>query len=185
MQTEPLKKAGRILDAGGVVAYPTEGVYGLGCLPECLEAVARILAMKRRDPGKGLLLIGSRIEQLEPWIDLEDAAKKLAPRADRPITWVVPASADAPFWITGDNPGVAVRITTHPVASALCDAARSALVSTSANRAGRPPARTAFVLRRHFRGLVDYIVPGQCGPAAGPSEIRVLETGEVLRSASR
>lgn len=183
MQTEPIRKAGRILRAGGVVAYPTEGVFGLGCLPESLDAVVRILAMKERDPAKGLLLIASHVEQLEPWIALENAREKLTSSIEQPITWIVPASAEVPYWIRGEHPGVAVRITAHPVARALCDAADSALVSTSANLAGHPPARNAYVLRRRFRGLVDYIVPGRCGPAAGPSEIRDLETGQVIRSA--
>ena len=82
---------------------------------------------------------------------------------------------------SGINPGIAVRLTTHPVAAALCTAVGSPLVSTSANISGRPTARNRHVLRRQFRPLVDYIVPGDCGPLSGPSEIRDLETGKVLR----
>ena len=88
-----------------------------------------------------------------------------------------------PLWIRGAHDGVAVRLTTHPVARALCDAAQAALVSTSANISGRPPARNSFVLRRRFGALVDYIVPGDCGRATGPSEIRDLLTGKTFRPA--
>ena len=180
--TEPVKRAARILRGGGVVAYPTEGVFGLGCLPDDYEAVSRILAIKERDPALGLVLIASNIEQLDGWVELPGKSTKLESSDDRPVTWVVPASEDVPYWIRGAHSGVAVRITTHPVAAALCDAVDSPLVSTSANVHGRPPARNSFVLRRRFGALVDYVVPGACGQASGPSEIRDLATGKTLRS---
>jgi L-threonylcarbamoyladenylate synthase len=90
-------------------------------------------------------------------------------------------AASVPAIVTGDNPGLAVRITTNPTAAAICDAVDMPIVSTSANIAGRPVARNSFVLRRNFRRLVDFVVPGECGPASGPSEIRELATGKVLR----
>jgi L-threonylcarbamoyladenylate synthase len=107
--------------------------------------------------------------------------KKLESRVDRPITWLVPATQSVPYWITGEHHSIAVRLTAHPVAAALCEAADSPLVSTSANIAGSPPARNTFVLRRRFGPLVDYVVPGRCGPATGPSEIRDLASGKVIR----
>ena len=180
---EPVRRAGRIIRSGGVVAYPTEGVFGLGCLPGDMAAVARILSIKHRDPDLGLLLIASCIEQLEPWVDLPQPRPALESWADRPVTWIVPASAAVPYWICGKHSGVGVRITAHEVAAALCDAAGSALVSTSANFSGHPATRNRYVLRRRFRSLVDCIVPGDCGPAAGPSEIRVLGSDRVVRAA--
>lgn len=181
--SQPIQRAARIVRSGGVVAYPTEGVFGFGCLPDDFAAVSRVLAIKERDPALGLVLIASDVEQLDGWIELPAKVPSLTSGSDKPVTWIVPASDDVPYWIRGANPGLAVRLTTHPVASALCDAADSALVSTSANVHGRPTARNAFVLRRRFGALVDYIVPGECGPASGPSEIRDLVSGKVLRSA--
>jgi L-threonylcarbamoyladenylate synthase len=181
--SQPLKRAARILQSGGVVAYPTEGVFGLGCLPDDFVAVSRVLAIKERDPALGLVLIATDIEQLTGWIAVAVATADLKSTADKPLTWIVPATDEVPYWVRGEHAGLAVRFTTHPVAAALCDAADSALVSTSANRHGRPPARNRFILRRSFGALVDYIVPGECGPASGPSEIRDLASGKVLRSA--
>ena len=181
--SQAINRAARILRSGGVIAYPTEGVFGLGCLPDDFLAVSRILAIKKRDPAMGLVLIATDIEQLEGWVDLPRKTPDLKSTVDKPVTWVVPASDDVPYWIRGEHSGLAVRITSHPVAAALCDAADSALVSTSANVHGGPPARNRFVLRRLFRALVDYIVPGECGSASGPSEIRDLVSGKVLRSA--
>lgn len=182
--SEKIKRAGRILTDGGVIAYPTEGVFGLGCRPDCLDGVARILHIKNRDPAMGLILIASDHRQLEPWTDIDLSDPRLASSDRNPITWIVPAAPVLPFWIRGKHPGVAIRLTTHPVAAALCDAAQSALVSTSANRSGQAPARTTYVLHRQFRDVVDFIVPGACGPSAGPSEIRRFSDNQIIRAAS-
>lgn len=180
----PIKKAGRIIRAGGVVAYPTEGVFGLGCLPEDERAVARILEIKKRGPEMGLIIVAASPAQLHDWIDLPVGSPTLESSASNPVTWIVPARAHVPYWIRGDHEGIAVRITHHPVAAALCDAADSALVSTSANLSGRPAARNSHVLRRNLGHLVDYVVPGECGPAGAHSEMRDLASGVTLRSAS-
>jgi L-threonylcarbamoyladenylate synthase len=177
-----IARAADVLLAGGVIAYPTEGVYGLGCMPDDPDAVIRLLAVKRRDPAKGLILIASARAQLDDWLAV-DSAGLPEPEPGNPVTWIVPANPAAPTLIRGRHANLAVRLTTHPVAAALCDTVDSALVSTSANLAGRAVARTSFVLRRQFGARVDYIVPGECGPAAGPSEIRILATGDVLRPA--
>jgi L-threonylcarbamoyladenylate synthase len=166
-----------------VVAYPTEGVFGLGCLPDDVEAVARILDIKKRDMSMGLVMIVSDPAQLEGWTNLDTEEIELESSDERPVTWIVPATDEVPKWIRGKHDSIAVRQTTHPVARLLCELVDSPLVSTSANLSGRPPARNAHILRRRFGALVDYIVPGDCGPASGPSEIRDLRTGQVLRPA--
>ena len=175
------RRASEVLLGGGVIAYPTEGVFGLGCLPDDIDAVERILAIKQRSPLKGLILIVARAGQFDDWID--PAARNALPEPDpkRPVTWIVAPAPRVPAIVTGANPGLAVRITTNPVAAAICNAVDMPIVSTSANVAGRPVARNAFILQKSFGHLVDYVVPGECGPASGPSEIRELETGRVLR----
>lgn len=181
--SQSIRKATRILLDGGVIAYPTEGVFGLGAVPDDFEAVGRILTIKERDPGMGLVLIVSEPWQLAGWIDMNPDSVALESSDIHPVTWIVPATDEVPWWIRGEHDSIAVRQTTHPVAHALCVDADSALVSTSANISGRPPARNSYVLRRCFGSLVDYIVPGHCGPARGASEIRDLKTGKILRSA--
>ena len=175
--------AADILLSGGVVAYPTEGVFGLGCMPDDPAAVARLLRIKRRDPRKGLILIASDAEQLRDWIAM-DPATLPEPDPAQPTTWIAPAREYVSPLIRGTNAGLAVRLTTNPTAAALCEATGSALVSTSANLAGEAVARNRFVLARKFSHCVDCIVPGDCGPATGPSEIRDLSTGAVLRPAT-
>jgi L-threonylcarbamoyladenylate synthase len=175
-------RAADVLLQGGVIAYPTEGVFGLGCLPDEVVAVARVLLLKQRAPSKGVILVAATADQLNGWID--DSARQSLPDPDpsQPITWIAPPGPLATPILRGDNSGVAVRLTTHPIARALCDAVDSPLVSTSANISGQPTARNRFVLRRQFMRRVDFIVPGDCGPSSGPSEIRDLLTGKVLRA---
>lgn len=179
----PLRKAARIIQSGGVVAYPTESVYGLGCDPLDYPAVQRILAAKRREESAGLILLGADFEQISPYVDPgEDELERMLAAWPGPVTWVCTASAAAPPWITGGRNTIAVRVTGHGDAAALCRAADMALVSTSANRSGRPAARSAVRVRRLFGQEVDYVVPGEVGGMQNPSEIRDASTGKVLRS---
>jgi L-threonylcarbamoyladenylate synthase len=175
-----IARAADVLLGGGVIAYPTEGVFGLGCMPDDADALRRLLTIKQRDPAKGLILIASSAEQLQGWIDPDCGA---IPRAESssPITWIAPSGPLASQLVRGANDGLAVRLTSNPIAAAICNAVWSPIVSTSANVTGRPAARNQFVLRRNFAACVDYIVPGDCGPSTGPSEIRNLVTGMVLR----
>lgn len=174
-----IERAADVLLKGGVIAYPTEGVYGLGCLPDDVDAIARILDIKQREVAKGLILIAANASQFDGWI----APDVTLPEPDpaHPVTWIAPPGPLAGMAVRGEHETLAVRITVNPVASAICDAVGAPIVSTSANISGRPTARNRFVLRRQFAGQVDYIVPGDCGPVSGPSEIRDLVTGRVLR----
>lgn len=174
-------RAARTLLRGGIIAYPTEGVFGLGCLPDDPAAMQRLLRLKLRDAAKGLIIIASNPDQLDGWISFPDDQSLPAPDPTHPVTWIVPPGARAGPMIRGEHQGIAVRLTTNPVAAAICDAVDSPIVSTSANLSGKPTARNRIVLRRQFAHRVDYIVPGDCGPAAGPSEIRDLVSGNVLR----
>lgn len=176
-----INRAADSLLGGGVIAYPNEGVFGLGCLPDVPSALLRILAIKRRDPAKGLILVAATPQQLHGWIEPAELERLPVPDPARPVTWIVRPGRDLNPLLCGANTGIAVRITTNPVARELCVAVQSPITSTSANFSGGPMVRNKIQLRRRFQHLVDYIVPGDCGPASGPSEIRILETGRILR----
>ena len=170
-----------VLLRGGVIAYPTEGVFGLGCLPDDQSALRRLLDIKQRDAAKGLILIAANVSQLEGWISLPEGAALPDPDPAHPVTWIVPPGPRVTPLLRGTHTNLAVRITTNPTAVALCLAADSPLVSTSANLSGKPTARNRNILQRQFGSVVDYVVPGDCGPASGPSEIRDFKTGDILR----
>ena len=169
----------------GVIAYPTEGVWGLGCDPSDEAATLRLLALKQREVGKGLILIASNVTQLAPFVDmaaLDDAARDaVAASWPGPNTWIVPASPDAPAWITGDHDGIAVRVSAHPVVVALCDAFGGALVSTSANIATFPSPRARAELDPRIVSGVDAIAPGETGGLLQATPIRDARDGRSLR----
>ena len=174
----------RILRAGGVIAYPNESVYGLGCLPGNEQAVERVLRLKRRERSLGLILIAAEWDQFEEWAASPSMAAGSGDLSEgKGVTWVVPASPAAPAWITGGRDTVAVRVSLHPLAAELSRELDSPLVSTSCNPHGKPPARTADEAGRYFGGEIDWIMPGKCGPLKGPTEIRDAATGAVLRPA--
>jgi L-threonylcarbamoyladenylate synthase len=178
-------RAARVVLAGGVIAYPTEAVFGLGCLPEDRAAVERVLAIKRRSWRKGLLLIGSDLAQLERFVVLPSGLrrKEIIASWPGPVTWVLPATRYAPSWISGGRDSVAVRLTDHPLARELCAAVGHALVSTSANVSRRPPLRDLRVLRRELGREVDYVLAGALGGLAKPTVIKDGRTGKILRPA--
>ena len=179
-----LREAARAIRQGGLVAYPTEGVYGLGCDPWNPLAVERLLRLKSRSMTKGLILLAAGWADLVPFMSPLPVAERDRVLASWPgaITWLLPASPQAPLWLTGGGDRVAMRVTAHPVAAALCRACGKALVSTSANRSGQPPARSALAVRRRFLpGTLDVILHGALGGLSRPTPIRDAVTGVWLR----
>jgi len=183
LHAEKIKLAGALLRSGGVIVYPTEAVWGVGCNPQNRDAVNRVLKMKQREWTKGLILIASDLEQLAPYIDVPSRMAWRRASATWPgaSTWVFPATDYCPMWISGDRDSVAVRVTAHPVAAALCRAFGGAIVSTSANRSGDPPARSAAQARIALRHGFDLLVPGALGGLDQPTIIRDAANGHILR----
>jgi len=173
------------LRTGGVIAYPTEAVWGLGCDPRDEAATLRLLALKQREVDKGLILIAADESQLAPFIDMTtlDTAQRTAVRASwpGPHTWIVPASTQAPRWITGAHAGIAVRVSAQPGVVDLCNAFGGALVSTSANRSGEPAAPAIEHLDPYIIERVDAVLAGDTGGLARPTDIRDARSGAVLR----
>ena len=181
-----INEAATVLQTGGVVAYPTEGVWGLGCDPRDQEAVLRLLAIKQRTVDKGLILIASHLDQLRPFLDIaampiDNLAAVLASWPG-PHTWIMPASSDAPQWITGVHAGIAVRISAHAPVIELCNAFGGALVSTSANLSGQPAPRTRMGLDPELLRQVEGVLHGETGGRSAPTVIHDAITGAALRS---
>jgi L-threonylcarbamoyladenylate synthase len=179
-----LRQAFAALAAGGVIACPTEAVWGLSCDPDDENAVRRLLALKQRPLRKGLILVAAGQDQLEFLLhDLPDQQRRqLSASWPGPATWLVPHRGRVPHWVHGEHDTVAIRVSGHPVVAALCSTWGGPLVSSSANRAGAQPPRAAFQVRRYFDGRLDYILPGAVGTSARPSVIRDLASGQIIRA---
>lgn len=172
----------KALQQGELIAYPTEAVWGLGCDPFNEQAVLNLLALKQRPLSKGLIVIGSSWEQLRALTAAIPSQQLHAVLASwpGPSTWVFPAAKDLPRWLSGDHPSVALRVTAHPVAKALCEAF-GPLVSTSANVSGDIPALTEQGVEAQFGAQISVLVSGALGGLDKPTQIREALTGQVLR----
>ena len=173
------------LAKGGVIAYPTEAVWGLGCDPFNQAAVEKLLALKQRPRHKGLILVAADLQQIAPLLVGLSASQRqqLQDTWPGPVTWLMPDPQHwIPQYVKGNFATIAVRISAHPIVRDLCQTWGGPLVSTSANRAGEPALRSEWALRRHPLLQVDYLIPGATQNRKNPSEIRDLQTGQLIRA---
>ena len=176
-----IREAVRQLHAGGIIAYPTETVYGLGCDPFNGVAVSHLLSLKQRAMSQGVILIASELAPLKPLLlPLNKAAKKrIKSNSSTPVTWILPCRPETPVWLRGEHDSLAIRITSHPLANELCKAWGRPLVSTSANVHGHKPATSAIQVHKAFNNQLDCILHGPQGNNI-PSQIRDGLTGKLL-----
>lgn len=181
-----LTQAVSALRAGGVVAYPTEAVWGLGCDPRDEAAFTRLFALKQRPPSQGVLLIAADFGQVERYIDLaavpDEILQQVRASWPGPHTWIFPRAATVPAWVAGAHAGIALRITAHEPAAALCRAFGGALVSTSANPHGQPPARDAATVAEYFGDALDGVLDAPLGGQSSPTVIRDALSGAIIRA---
>ena len=173
-----------ILKQGGVIAYPTEAVWGLGCDPFNESAVRRILDLKSRPEYKGLILIAGAEQQLTPWLNTLEpkVADRLISINETPTSWVVPDTSITPSWVRGEHQSVAIRLSQHKPVQALCEAFQGVLVSTSANPAGLDPAMTAKEVSAYFGDKIDAIYDAPLGGASQPSQVRDIISDTLFRA---
>lgn len=168
---------------GGIIAYPTESVYGLGCDPFNEAAVRKLAQLKQRALHKGFIVIASNWQQIEALIAplSDEQMQRLKASWPGPITWVCPCSTMVPAYLRGEHVGIAVRITDHPVARAICDGLQQAIISTSANISDHAPARNATALKTMFGDAIDLIIEGEVGGSQKPTPIRDMMSGHYWR----
>lgn len=178
----PFRSIAAHLKRGGLIAYPTEYCFGLGCDPRNRNAVKKLLKLKGRPQHKGLILIAGNYAQLTPYLLPLTSAQQEKLRQDgaQSVTYLMPVRKRTPRWLRGMHDTLAVRVTAHPYAAALCNALGMALVSTSANRSGAQPLRTTAECLRQFGGQV-MVLDGRVGKRKSPSTIRAWGDGKIVR----
>lgn len=181
-----IKQAVTALKKGDVIAYPTEGVFGLGCDPDNQEAIQKLLNIKNRPQEKGVILIAASMQQLSPYIDLSLLSEQQRAEMERswpgPFTWVVPKGEKATSFISGQFDSIAVRVSDHPDVQALCQAFGKPITSTSANLSGMSSCFTYKEVQNEFGELVPTILEGDVGQLDGPTQIRDAISGKYLRN---
>lgn len=180
-----IQRAADVLRAGGVIAYPTEHCFGLGCDPNNARAIQRILAIKRRAAEQGLIVIGLDEAQLGVYADFSalDSSQLQRVRATwpGPNTWLVPAHTDVSTLLRGQHQSIAVRLTANEICRDLLAEFGHAIVSTSANRHGEAALLEASEVTREMGREVDFVLEFAVGGAAAPSTIRDALSNQQLR----
>jgi L-threonylcarbamoyladenylate synthase len=170
-----LDQAADVLHHGGVLADPHDRI-----------AFERIFTLKQRPSTQGVLLIAADFAQVERYVDMAHVPAGVLAQVRAswpgPFTWVFPRSAEVPDWVAGTHPGIALRVSNHTAAAALCRAFGGALVSTSANVHGKPPARDLAAVTDYFGEALDGVVDAPLGGATQPSTIRDALTGAIIRN---
>src|SRR5690348_8642295 len=180
---DQIAEAAALLRAGGVLAYPTEAVFGLGCDPDNHAAFEKIFSLKQRPPEQGVLLIAADFTQIADWVEAPpEAIARAQATWPGPFTWIFPRAKRVPEWVAGGHDGIALRITAHGSAAALCRAFGGPIVSTSANVHGQPPARSADEVEPLFSGELDGVLHGETGGMARPTPIADAVTGAIIRA---
>ena len=167
------------LKSGKTIAYPTEGVWGLGCDPRNPNAIENLLSLKARSPEKGLILIASKFEHFLEFSHVEDHKNKLLSKWPGPHTWLVPSKEKLSPLIKGNNDKVALRLSNHQTVCNLCDAFGDAIVSTSANKEGRPTLSGPKEILECFPEVK--VLNGKLGGLEKPSTIQDVVTDIILR----
>ncbi|ACJ26910.1 Sua5/YciO/YrdC/YwlC [Shewanella piezotolerans WP3] len=174
-----------IIKGGGVIAYPTEAVYGLGCDPDNDDAINHLLSIKQRPWQKGLILVAGEYQQLLPYIDESQlSAEQLAFAQSKwpgPFTFIMPAKPGLSTLLTGSFDSIAVRVTAHPDVQALCAAINKPIVSTSANLSGLEPALSVETVKQQFNRAIFAVVMGELGTQTAPSTIIDARSGNIIR----
>lgn len=179
-----VNRAVDVLAGGGVIAYPTEAVWGLGCDPLNEFAVQRLLRLKSRPVEKGLILITGQLSHFDDILSALTAmqAERLKSTWPGPVTWLVPDQWSVPEWIKGEFTSIAIRVTDHPLVAAITERFGGPIVSTSANPTLKPAAKSKLRVHQYFGADIDYIVPGALGGLSRPSQIIDLASDTIVRN---
>jgi L-threonylcarbamoyladenylate synthase len=167
-----IDRAVKVLQRGGVVAYPTDTLYGLAADPRSVEAVRRLFAIKRREPGHAVLLIAADLAQAELAAVFDRRARRAAHAFwPGPLSIVLPATDRPCAEVRADDGTVAVRVPAHPLSRELAAAFGFCITATSANRTGHPATGSATVVAATFGDDVDLLLDAGDSPGGPPSTI--------------
>lgn len=176
---DAIAEAIKVLNNGGVILYPTDTVWGIGCDATNSEAVKRIYEIKRRADSKAMLCLVDAIGRVDYYFEnIPEIAWDLWEVADKPLTLILPRARHiAPELIAADGT-MGMRITKEQVSNALCARLKRPLVSTSANISGEPTARCFAEISNEIKQAVDFIVPLRQDETENPKPSGIIKVGD-------
>ncbi len=177
-----IRHAAHIIKHGGIIAYPTDTVYGLGCDPYNPHAIDLINTIKQRPADKQFILLAANIEQIRSLVLLDEEQEKIIAQSTQPTSWIINASKNAPSWLIDKYNTITIRISNHPDVKYLCNVLGHTIISTSANPSGKTPARNALELHKYFHHITDKILISNKKQTSKPSKIIRLCDNRVIRN---
>ena len=154
-----VKEAVEVLKKGGVILYPTDTVWGIGCDATNTEAIKRIYEIKKRSDAKSMLILVDSIAMLEQWVpDVPEIAIQLAEVSIEPLTIIYDSAPALPALLKASDGSIGVRVCNDDFCQTLCKDLRRPIVSTSANISGTPTPAAFVNIDEEVKGKVDYIV---------------------------
>ena len=181
---EEIKKACEVLQKGGVILYPTDTVWGIGCDATNEEAVKRVYEIKRRADSKAMLVLVDSDVKVDFYVkDVPEVAWDLIQYATKPLTVIYDDARNLAPNLIGEDGSVGIRVTSEEFSKQLCFRFRKAIVSTSANISGEPAPASFGEIQDEIKQAVDYIVGYRQDEPAGakPSSILKLGKGGVIK----
>ena len=182
--TEDIQKACEIMQAGGIILYPTDTIWGIGCDATNEKAVQKVYELKKRMDNNAMLVLTDSSAKLSMYVsDMPDIAWDLIEVADKPLTIIYPHAKNLANNLLGEDGSVGIRVTNEEFSRKLCERFRRPLVSTSANVSGEPSPGNFSEVSDSIKNGVDYIVKYRQDDMskAGPSNIIKLGDGGVVQ----
>ena len=176
-----IRHAAHIIRHGGIIAYPTDTIYGLGCDPYNFDAVEKINLIKQRPMNKQFILLAGHIDQISPLVNISKKQELLITQNIEPTSWVIKANQQVPVWLTDNTGAITVRISNHVFVQQLCHMLGHAIISTSANPTGKKPAQNSLELHKYFHHTVDKILATNEKLTARPSTVIRLSDNHIIR----
>ena len=170
------------LKSGGIIAYPTEAVYGIGCDPYNKDSVKKITQIKKRESRKSYILVASELSQLSNLININSLSEEVLNSWPGHNTWLIKPKKNIPSWLMDNENGlIAIRVSSHPEIVELCQFFKNPIISTSANISGNKILKNHHDVEKIFGSDLDYLVLGNVGEHPEPSIIKDMKTGKVIR----
>ena len=181
---EEIKKACQVMREGGVILYPTDTIWGIGCDATNEEAVRRVYEIKRRADSKAMLVLVDSAVKVDFYVqDVPEVAWDLIEVADKPLTIIYSGARNLAPNLLAEDGSVGIRVTGEEFSKHLCQQFRKAIVSTSANVSGQPSPQNFSEISEEIKAAVDYIVDYRREETtqAKPSSIIKLDKGGVIK----
>jgi L-threonylcarbamoyladenylate synthase len=176
---EDIKNACRVMAGGGVILYPTDTVWGLGCDATDPEAVRRVYAIKQRADNKAMLVLVDSSVKVDFYVDdVPGIAWDLIELADKPLTLIYSGARNLAPNLLAEDGSVGIRVTRETFSHQLCRRFRKAIVSTSANRSGQPSPANFSEISEEIKSLVDYVVTYRQDDMSRPAPSSIIRLGK-------